>query len=67
MQLLPDKVPVIVNNPHGEKESLMVMNAAAFHKTPAVVKFLYEAEPSMLIALIPPGLTSYLQPLNTAG
>jgi hypothetical protein len=58
--------PYIADNTHGEEESLVVMDAAAFHKTPAVMKFLYEAEPPMLTALIPPGLTSYLQPLDTA-
>jgi hypothetical protein len=58
--------PYIANNAHGEEESLVIMDAAAFHKTPAVMKFLYEAEPFMLIALIPPGLTSYFQPLDTA-
>jgi hypothetical protein len=45
---------------------LVVTDAAAFHKTPAVMKFLYEAEPPMLTALIPSGLTSYFQPLDTA-
>jgi hypothetical protein len=58
--------PYIANNAHGEEESLVIMDAAAFHKTPAVIKFLYEAEPPMLTALIPPGLTSYLRPLDTA-
>jgi hypothetical protein len=42
------------------------MDAAAFYKTPAVMKFFHEASPPMLTALIPPGLTSYLQPLDTA-
>jgi hypothetical protein len=44
----------------------MVTDAAAFHKTPAVIKFIYEAQPFMLTALISPELISYLQPLNTA-
>jgi hypothetical protein len=42
------------------------MDAAAFYKTSAVMNFLYEAEPPILTALIPPGLTSYFQPLDTA-
>jgi hypothetical protein len=58
--------PYIAENIHGEEENLVVMDAAAFHKTPAVIKFFHEASPLMLIALIPPGLTSYLQPLDTA-
>jgi hypothetical protein len=52
--------PYIAEHTHGEKESLVVMDAAAFHKTPAVMKFFHEASPPMLTALIPPGLTSYL-------
>jgi hypothetical protein len=42
------------------------MDAAASHKTPAVMKFFHEAEPPMLTALIPPGLTGYLQAPDTA-
>jgi hypothetical protein len=44
----------------------MVTDAAAFYKTPAVIKFTYEAQPLMLTAPIPPEFTSYLQTLNTA-
>jgi hypothetical protein len=58
--------PYVADNADGNKESLVVMDAAAFHKTPAVMKFLHEAYPLMLTALIPPGLTSHLQPLDTA-
>jgi hypothetical protein len=58
--------PYIAKNAHDREESLVVMDAAAFHKTPAVMKFIDEAQPTMLTALIPPGLTSYLQPLDTA-
>jgi hypothetical protein len=58
--------PYIANHASGKEESLVVMDAAAFHKTPAVMEFLHEAEPPMFTAFISPGLTSYLQPLNTA-
>jgi hypothetical protein len=58
--------PYIADNAHSEEESLVVMDAAVFHKIPTVMKFLYEAELPMLTALISPGLTSYLQPLDTA-
>jgi hypothetical protein len=58
--------PYVADNADGNEENLVVMDAAAFHKTPAVMKFLHEAYPPMLTALIPPGLTSYLQPFDTA-
>jgi hypothetical protein len=50
--------PYIAKNAYDKEESLMVMDAAAFYKTPAVIKFIYEAQPPMLTALIPPELTS---------
>jgi hypothetical protein len=49
--------PYIASQANVKEESLVVVDAAAFHKTPAVMKFLHEAEPPMLTALIPPGLT----------
>jgi hypothetical protein len=60
--------PYIANNAdaNSKKEILIIMDAATFHKTPAVMKFFNNAEPHMLTALIPPELTGYLQPLNTA-
>jgi hypothetical protein len=53
--------PYIADNANadGKKENLVIMDAAAFHKIPAVMKFLHEAYPLMLTALIPPRLTSY--------
>jgi hypothetical protein len=60
--------PYIANNAdaNSKKENLIIMDAATFHKTPAVMKFFHKAEPPMLTALIPPEVTGYFQPLNTA-
>jgi hypothetical protein len=58
--------PYIASQAGEGEESMVVMDAAAFHKTPPIMKFLREAAPLILTALIPPGLTNHLQPLNTA-
>jgi hypothetical protein len=58
--------PYIAKNAHDKEESLVVMDAAAFHETPAVMKFINEAQSLMLVALISPGFIIYLQPLDTA-
>jgi hypothetical protein len=42
------------------------MNAVSFHKTEIILDFIRQAEPLMTTALIPPGLTSLVQPLDTA-
>jgi hypothetical protein len=42
------------------------MDAASFHKTEAILDFIRNSEALMTTALIPPGLTSLLQPLDTA-
>jgi hypothetical protein len=42
------------------------MDAAAFHKTEIILDFTRNSEPPMTTALIPPGLTSLVQPLDTA-
>jgi hypothetical protein len=42
------------------------MDAVLFHKTETILDFIRQAEPSMTTALIPPGLTSLMQPLDTA-
>lgn len=47
-----------------QKEHLLVMDVAAFHKTEAVLTALRERR--VITALIPPGCTSLLQPLDTA-
>ena len=48
----------------GMEEVLLVMDVATFHKTDAIKKRLKELKTTL--ALIPPGLTSFLQPLDTA-
>jgi hypothetical protein len=52
--------PYIASQTGEGEESMMVMNAAAFHKIRPIIKFLHEAIPFMLTALILPGLTSHL-------
>jgi hypothetical protein len=42
------------------------MNAASFHKTENILDFIRNSEPLITITLIPPGLTSLVQPLDTA-
>jgi hypothetical protein len=58
--------PYIASQAGEGEESMVVMDAAAFHKTPPIIKFLRETVPFIFIALISPGLTSHLQPLDTA-
>jgi hypothetical protein len=58
--------PYIASQAGEGEESMMVMDAAAFHKTPPIMKFLREAIPLIFTAFIFPGLISYLQPLDTA-
>jgi hypothetical protein len=48
--------PYIASQAREGEESMVGMNAVAFHKTPLIMKFLHEAVPPMLTALIPPGL-----------
>jgi hypothetical protein len=45
--------------------SLIVMDAASFHKTEGILTFIRISEIPMTTALIPPGLTSLVQPLDT--
>jgi hypothetical protein len=56
--------PYIADNADadGKEESLVVVDAAAFHKTPAVMKFFHEAYSPMLTALIPPGSPAIFSP-----
>jgi hypothetical protein len=58
--------PYIASQAGEGEESMVVMDAAAFHKTPPIMKFLRKAVPPIFTAFIPPGLTSHLQPLDTA-
>jgi hypothetical protein len=58
--------PYIASQAGEGEESMVVMDAAAFHKIPPIMKFLREAVPLMLTAFIPPGLINHLQPLDTA-
>jgi hypothetical protein len=46
--------------------SLIVMNAALFHKTEGILTFIRTSEIPIITALIPPGLTNLVQPLDTA-
>jgi hypothetical protein len=58
--------PYIASQAGEGEESMVVMDAAAFHKIPPIMKFLLEAVPFIFTAFIPLGLTSHLQPLDTA-
>jgi hypothetical protein len=58
--------PYIMQQVCGIEESLIVMDAAAFHKNEAIRTFIKQAQPSIRTAIIPPGLTSLVQPLDTA-
>jgi hypothetical protein len=58
--------PYVIQQARNNEESLIVMDAALFHKTENILDFIRNSEPPMTIALIPPGLTSLVQPLDTA-
>jgi hypothetical protein len=58
--------PYIASQAGEGEESMVVMDAAAFHKIPPIMKFLRKAVPLMLTAFVPPGLINHLQPLDTA-
>ncbi|RYO82107.1 hypothetical protein DL764_009660 [Monosporascus ibericus] len=47
-----------------DKDTLLTMDVAAFHKTPKLMELLRSYR--IITALIPPGCTSLLQPLDTA-
>jgi hypothetical protein len=67
LEWLKDTYQLYIASQAGEgEESMMVMDAAAFHKIPPIIKFLRKIVPFILTALIPPGLINYLQPLNIA-
>jgi hypothetical protein len=58
--------PYVTQQACGIEESLIVMDAAAFHKTEAIRIFIKQAQPPIRTAIIPPGLTSLMKPLDTA-
>jgi hypothetical protein len=58
--------PYVTQHANGNEESLIVMDAASFHKTETILDFIWQAEPPMTTAFIPPGLTSLVQRLDTA-
>jgi hypothetical protein len=58
--------PYIAETAEADETSLIVMNAASFHKTEAILDFIRNSKAPMTTALIPSGLTNLLQPLNTA-
>jgi hypothetical protein len=58
--------PWVAQTANAGEESLIVMDAALFHKTEAIISFIRQSDPPMKTALIPPGLTSLVQPLDTA-
>jgi hypothetical protein len=58
--------PWIARNACDGEKSLIIMDAAVFHKTEAILDFIRQFRPLITTALIPPGLTSLVQPLDTA-
>jgi hypothetical protein len=58
--------PYVAETAEVGETSLIVMDAALFHKTEAILDFIRNSEAPMTTALIPPGLTSLLQLLDTA-
>jgi hypothetical protein len=58
--------PYVAQHARGNEESLIIMDAASFHKTEIILDFVRQAEPPMTTALISPGLISLVQPLDTA-
>jgi hypothetical protein len=54
--------PYIASQAGEGEESMVVMDAAAFHKIPPIMKFFREAVPPMLTALIPPGFQVICSP-----
>jgi hypothetical protein len=50
--------------PTAQDEVLLALDAAAFHKTPAILQKLRDNH--IIPALVPPGCTGLLQPLDTA-
>src|SRR5436305_14231804 len=50
--------------PTAQDEVLLALDAAAFHKTPAILQKLHDNH--IITALVPPGCTGILQPLDTA-
>jgi len=60
LQFIQNELMPVVRN----QRCLLVMDVASFHKTPVILDQLRQA--NILPALIPPGCTSLLQPLDTA-
>jgi hypothetical protein len=58
--------PYVAETAEAGFTSLIVMDAASFHKTEAILDFIRNSEAPMTTALIPSGLTSLLQLLDTA-
>jgi hypothetical protein len=58
--------PYVAETAKAGETSLIVMDAALFHKTEAILDFIRNSEAPMTTALIPSGLTSLLQALDTA-
>jgi predicted AAA+ superfamily ATPase len=56
----------VIQQARNNEKSLIVMDAASFHKTENILDFIRNSEPLMTTALIPSGLTSLVQPLDTA-
>jgi hypothetical protein len=58
--------PYITETAEANETSLIIIDAASFHKTEAILDFIRNSEALMTTALIPSGLISLLQPLDTA-